>query len=373
MPSSPLQNILYINAKCSSSETFSYIVTSFFRNYLIAERGLAHNTIRSYSDVMQLLLEFAAARFHVDLQDLCLDQLDRDLIVEFLDYLEQTRGNQVCTRNHRLAVIKTFFHFLASRVPELMQLNAAVQAISEKETHRQPPPSLSVTELKAILAQPDTTRLLGARDHAMLQLFYNSGGRVQEIADLELAQLRDRPHPTVTLTGKGGKTRVIPIWPETLQTINHYLELRERTGIVSEHLFLSARGQPMTRFGIGRRVKKLAQQAAQTCPSLQDRNVTPHVFRHTTALHLLEAGNDIAVVRDWLGHADIKTASDYLEVSPRRKCQALENFPPPAGTEPPELPQWKQPKLMQFLSNLSRGVMLPKQRPIGANKSRQNV
>ena len=353
--------------------TFSYIVTSFFHKYLIAERGLAANTIRSYSDVMQLLLTFAGARFKVEREDLRLDHLDRDLIVDFLDDLEKTRGNEVSTRNQRLAAIKTFFHFLAASVPELMQLNATVQAISEKETHRQPPPSLSVTEVDAILAQPGTSHLLGARDRALVQRFYNSGGRVQELADLTLAQLRDDPHPTVALTGKGGKTRVLPIWPETLETINHYLDLRQRVGIVSEHLFLSVRDQPMTRFGIGRRVKKLAQQAAETCPSLRDRKVTPHVFRHTTALQLIEAGNDIGVVRDWLGHADIKTASGYLEVSLRRKREALAKFPLPAGAEPPELPQWKQPKLMEFLSNLSRGVMLPKRWPKRANQSRRTV
>ena len=163
---------------------------------------------------------------------------------------------------------------------------------------------------------------------------------------------------TVTLTGKGRKTRVIPLWSQTLEAINHYLTMRQRTGVKSDHLFLNVKARPMTRFGIGRRVEKLTREAAGACPSLRDRTVTPHVFRHTTALHLLEAGNDIAVVKDWLGHADIRTTSAYLEVSLKRKRDALEKLPPPSGGEPAEQPQWKQPKLMAFLARLSRGVML---------------
>ena len=339
--------------------TFSYIVTTFFTSYLARERGLATHTIASYRDAMRLLLDFASKRLGVQIENLRLDQLDRDLIVDFLDHLESTRGNAAATRNQRLAAIKTFFHFLAGQVPELLHLSATVQAIREKPVDRLPPPSLTVAEVNAILAVPDPDHWLGARDRAMAKLFHNSGARVQELADLKRADLRAEPCPTVELTGKGRKTRVIPLWPETMATIDHYLALRERAGIASDHLFVSRTGQPMTRFGIGRRVKVLAREAAVTCPSLCGRTVTPHVFRHTTALHLIEADNDIAVVKDWLGHADIKTASAYLEVSLRRKCDALKKVPPPAGGEPTEPPRWKQPKLMAFLSGLSRGVMLP--------------
>jgi len=339
--------------------TFSYIVTTFFTSYLARERGLATHTIASYSDAMRLLLDFAGKRFGVEIENLNLDQLDRELIVDFLDHLESTRGNGAATRNQRLAAIKTFFHFLAGQVPGLLHLSATVQAIREKPVDRLPPPSLTVAEVKAILAVPDTDHWLGARDRAMVQLFYNSGARVQELADLKCADLRAEPCPTVELTGKGRKTRVIPLWPETMAAIDRYLALRERAGIAADHLFVSRTGLPMTRFGIGRRVRGLAREAAETCPTLAGRAITPHVFRHTTALHHIEAGNDIGIVKDWLGHADLKTTNAYLEVSLARKCNALDKVPPPTGGEPPELPRWKQPKLMAFLSRLSRGVMLP--------------
>jgi len=343
---------------------FSHIVSAFFTTYLAAERGLARNTIVSYSQVMKLLLAFAAKRFGVAPEGLRLEQFDRDLIVGFLDDLENTRGNLPATRNQRLAAIKTFFHFLARNVPELLHLSTAIQAIREKATPRQPPPSLTDAEVKAILKRPDPDRLLGARDRALLQLLYNTGARVQEVADLNVDQIRSDTCPSVTLTGKGGKTRVIPLWPETLAAIRHYLTLRPRADVETARLFVNVKAQPMTRFGIGRRVRKLAQEAADACPSLRDRPpVTPHVFRHTTALHLVEADNDIAIVRDWLGHADIKTTSAYLQVSVQRKCRALDKLPPPAGTPPAEPARWKEPGLLAFLASLSRPVMLPTARP----------
>jgi len=339
--------------------TFSHIVSAFFTAYLSSERRLAANTIASYSDAMKLLILFAAERFGTEPEKLSVEKLDRELILAFLDHLEDVRGNSAATRNQRLAAIKSFFHFLARSVPELMHLSETVQAIREKNTDREPPPSLTHDEVKAILAVPDTGQVLGARDNALLHLLYNSGARVQEVADLDLAHVRFDAHPTVTLTGKGGKTRVIPLPTQTTEAISHYLELRQRAGVQSEHLFLNVKNQPITRFGIGRRVEKLATEAAAACPSLRDRTVTPHVFRHTTALHLIEAGNDIAVVRDWLGHADIKTTSAYLEVSIRRKRDALEKLAPPSDEKPAEQPQWKQPGLMALLSKLSRCVMLP--------------
>jgi len=339
--------------------TFSYIVTAFFTNYLAAERGLAVNTIVGYSYCMRLLINFACDRFGVEPEKLAINQLSRELIIEFLDYLETTRLNVESTRNQRLAAIKTFFHFLARNVPEMMHLNATVQAIQEKKVEQKPPSSMTMAEVNAILAVPDPDTLLGVRDRALLQLMYNSGARVQELADLTFADVRFQTPFTVTLTGKGRKTRVIPLWDKTVTMINHYIQRRQRSGVKSDHLFVNHRGNPLTRFGIERMVTKHARQAAPECPSLCGRAITPHVYRHTAALHLLEATNDMFIVKDWLGHADIRTTNRYLEVSVERKRAALEKFPPPDGDAPPEQPHWKQPELMAFLSRLSRGVMLP--------------
>jgi site-specific recombinase XerD len=199
----------------------------------------------------------------------------------------------------------------------------------------------------------DTNSLIGLRDKALIQLLYNTGARVQEIADLRISDLRFENPATVTLTGKGRKIRTLPLWEETVQHIQAYLQAREHAGIHSDHLFLNNKREPITRFGIGRRVKLHANTAAEKCSELKEMKITPHVFRHTTALHLIETGSDITIVKEWLGHADLKTTSQYIEVSVARKRDALEKLPPPGSGEPVEMPEWKEPGIMEFLTSLS--------------------
>jgi integrase/recombinase XerD len=338
--------------------TFSHLVTAFFQKYLASECGLAVNSIASYSDCIKLLITFACTRLAVQPEDLRVDQLTRELVIEFLDDLESSRQNGAATRNQRLAAIKTFFRFLAYNVPERMHLNETIQAIRQKKTDYTPPPSMTIKEVDSIAAVPDPSRLIGARDKALVKLLYNSGGRAQEVADLSICDIRFNAPATVTLTGKGGKTRVIPLWDDTLEAIRYYIEFREQSAIESAHLFLNVNGQPLTRFGIGRRVEDLALKAAEDCQSLCGRHITPHVYRHTIALHLLESDNDIVVVQEWLGHADLRTTSQYLEVSIERKRAALAKVPPPNSAAPVEAAQWKQPALMAYLTAISRGVML---------------
>lgn len=336
--------------------TFSYLVSTFFTSHLSAELGLSPNTVASYSDCMKLLVRYACQRLGSKPETIDLRSIKGELILDFLAALEKERGNRPATRNQRLAAIKTFFHFLSRNVPELMHQNERIQAIKLKKTDHRPPPSLSVEEVAAILAGPDPETLLGARDQALLQLLYNTGARVQELADIRVADLHVELPATVSVTGKGRKRRVIPLWQETVQLLSRYLEFRKQAGIESEHLFLNTQGEPMTRFGIGRRVALHAKAAVARCCTLKARKISPHTFRHTTALHLIEADNDITIVKDWLGHADIKTTSQYVEVSVERKRKALEKLPPPDGGLPPESPQWKQPALMEFLTRCSRKV-----------------
>lgn len=334
--------------------TFSYLVTTFFTAHLSAELGLSPNTVASYSDCMRLLINHLCERLKVDPEAIDIQMITPERVLGFLDCLQDERGNANTTRNQRLAAIKSFFHFLARSVPELMHANETIQAIKLKSTEQRPPPSLTVEEVEAILARPEPQTLPGARDKALLQVMYNTGARVQELADLTLPDLHLQAPATVTLTGKGRKTRVIPLWEETVEIINRYLQFRDQAGVHSECLFLSSRGGAMTRSAIARRVDSHARAAAVAAPSLQGRKITPHTFRHTTALHLIDAGNDIFVLKDWLGHAHIKTSSQYVEISVERKRKALEKVPPPGGGRPAEPPRWKQPALMEFLTRCSR-------------------
>lgn len=334
--------------------TFSELISRFFTSYLVDERALSSNTVATYSDCMRLLIQYACSRLNIQPEELSMDMINPDLILDFLDHLETDRDNSESTRNERLAAIKAFFHFLARTVPELMGVNERIQAIRRKAVEHKPPPSLTVQEIDALISTVQSTTLLGVRDKAILQLMYNTGARVQEIVELTISDLRLESPPMVTLTGKGRKQRSIPLWPQTVEMIRHYVRLREEAGVQSSRLFLNNKNQPITRHGIRRRIKKHAANAALPCPSLQGRNVTPHVLRHTTALHLIEADLDLPLVRDWLGHTDMKTTSQYVEVNIQRKRAALDKVPPPTDNTEPESPTWTQPQIMTFLYSLSR-------------------
>ena len=344
--------------------TFSFLVSTFFTSYLITEQGLSKNTLASYSDCMKLLIGYICIRLDIEPEAIDIKMIDYELILDFLNSLEKDRHNSPATRNQRLAAIKTFFHFLSRKLPDLMYQNERIQAIKFKTTDHRPPPSLTVEQVDAILAAPDPETLLGVRDRAIIQLLYNTGARVQELVDLDLSNVHFDSSPLITLTGKGKKTRVIPLWPETVDLLSDYLSARKQKGIESDHLFLNNKNNPITRFGIGRLLTKYVKVAAKQCPSLVGRQISPHTFRHTTALHLIESGNDIALVRDWLGHADVKTTMQYLEVSVERKRRALEKLPPPDNNMPPEKPKWKQPDIMTFLNELSNSAHYVAQNPI---------
>lgn len=334
--------------------SFSHLITIFFTKHLASERGLAENTIASYSDCMKLLINFACDQCGVGPEDLHMDMFTRELILAFLEHIETDRQNCEATRNQRLAAIKSFFSFLARTIPELMQLNSRIQAIRPKKTAHLPPPSLTREEINALIAAPDPDTLLGLRDRTLMQLLYNTGARVQELADLTVSDIRFETPAEITLTGKGQKRRIVPLWTETVQMIKTYLQQREQAGIHSEHLFLNNKGNPITRFGIGRRTQRHAEAAVTACPSLRKRRVTPHVFRHTTALHMAESGADIYEIRDFLGHANIATTNQYIEINIERKRAALEKVPPPTNATETEQPQWKTPALLDFLTRLSQ-------------------
>jgi len=333
--------------------TFSHQITRFFASYLANERGASKNTIAAYSDSLRLFIKHLCEKHRKQPEQLDMELFNPEEVLDFLDHLEHDRNNSGSTRNQRLAAIKSFLHFAVREDPESMLQNERIQAIRAKKTDHKPPPSLSVEQVRAILDSIDTTPLIGLRDKALIQLLYNTGARVQEIADLTLSDLRFDSPATATLTGKGRKTRTIPLWEETVQHIQAYLQAREHEGIHSAHLFLNNKREPITRFGIGRRVELHGNNASEKCPSLKGMKLTPHVFRHTTALHLIETGSDITVVKEWLGHADLKTTSQYIEVSVARKREALEKLPPPGSGERGVVPEWKAPGIIEFLLSLS--------------------
>ena len=207
--------------------------------------------------------------------------------------------------------------------------------------------TLDNAEVKEILGVVNPETLQGARDQALFVMLYNTGARVQELIDLDVSNLRMETPMQVLLTGKGRKQRIVPLYGETITAIQHYLKLR---------------GKRITRFGIDYIVSKYAKSAAKKCPSLVDKDVTPHTYRHTTALHMIQSGIDISVIKEWLGHADIKTTSLYIDIDIdiEMKRKALEAFPSPTvpRTGVPENLHWHDPSVLNFLKGLSRQAAL---------------
>ena len=342
--------------------TLGSLVVSFFRNYLANQKGCSQNTIASYSDCITLLLRYCCKLLAISSDKLSMEMISDQLILGFLDHLEQERGNVPKTRNQRLGAIKTFFRFLALQEPTLLLVCERVCAISAKKVEHTVVATLDDNEIRVILGETETATLLGARDQALLALLYNTGARAQELVDLNLSDLRLEAPFQVLLTGKGRKERVVPLYEEAVTAIKHYMDLRQKAGIKHDALVLNDRGNRITRFGIEYVVGKYVGRAARKCLTLPEKNVTPHTFRHTLALHLIQSGVNIVVVKELLGHADIRTTHQYLDIDIEMKRKALEACPPPyvLRNDQPRKPNWLDPPVMTFLKDLSRqtGVML---------------
>ena len=213
---------------------------------------------------------------------------------------------------------------------------------------------MTTEEVWSIINAPDTNTVNGSRDKALLMLLYNTGARVQEIVDLNIDNMNLNQLPQVLLTGKGKKQRIVPLWRETADTIQNYLDLRIKAGIEEKILFLNSKQLRIGRFGIDYIVKKYKNYAAVHSPSFLKKNISPHIFRHSVALHLIQSGVDIVTVKEWLGHADIKTTCMYLEINIEMKRKALEKCPPPAENNKENIPKWKDEKIMTFLLNMGK-------------------
>ena len=335
------------------THTIQSLIVSFFLNYLRDQSDCSANTMQSYCECIRMLIQFCCEREQVNADELNMESIDDKAILAFLDSLEKERGNLPQTRNQRLAAIKSFYRYLALQEPTLMDACKRICAIRAKKTQHKVIEALTEKEVEAILRAVPSETTWHQRDYALLLLMYNTGARVQELADLRIEDFKTDDCPQVKLKGKGRKERVNPLWEKTVTAINQWLKAREQAGITSEHLFVNSHRRKLSRFGIAHIVSKYVTLASATCSSLEKKNVTPHTFRHTTALHLIQSGVDITVVKDWLGHADIRTTSLYVEINVEMKRKALEKCPPP-GVMQDEPPLWHQPAVMELLNSIAK-------------------
>lgn len=302
-------------------------LSAFLREHLPRERGASQHTIASYAHCYRLLLTFAAERRKTRPSRLGIEDLDADLISAFLDHLEAERSNTARSRNARLAAIHSLFRFLEYRVPSCLEQARRINAIPMKRSIQPLVGYLTRAEMQALLAAPDPCMAAGLRDQAMLQLAFAAGLRVSELVGLRLEQFDDATMPSLHVVGKGRRERILPLWRDTARALRRWIAVRPTRG--DPQLFLNAAGRAMTRSGFEYILRKHAAVAAQVEPSIAAKRVTPHVLRHSCAMHTLQATGDVRRVSLWLGHASVQTTEMYLRADPTEKLEALTAMGPP--------------------------------------------
>jgi len=303
-------------------------VQEFFQDYLAAQRGLSANTVMAYRDALKLLLSFVCQRLSKPATKLELQSLQADIVLAFLDDLEKSRHNGTITRNHRLAALRTFFRYLAAEDPLHAGQYQRIVAIPLKRQPQSELVYLDVSEFKAVLDAIDRNRAAGRRDFALLSFLYNTGARVQEVCDLRVKDVRLAAPPLATLTGKGNKTRFVPLWSETATLLLAHIRERAINDQPDAWFFVNARGNQLSRFGVRHILRTRVEAAIARCPSLRGKPISPHTIRHTTAMHLLQSGVDLAVIKSWLGHVNFATTQEYVEIDLEMKRKALSTCQP---------------------------------------------
>lgn len=307
---------------------FSLLLTTFFSKYLPGQRNLSMNTIDSYRTSFVLLLDYYSSTFDIKPDRLQMKDFSQERVFSFLDWIEEERNCCVSTRNQRLAAVKSFFTYVSTKSPENLMLCQQIAAIPQKRTSQKPLLYFSPEGTEKLLSMPDISTWIGRRDHAILVLTYDSAARVQELIDIKEEDIRTELPATVTLFGKGRKTRTTPLSSTTAMIINSFLSEKKHRFDSNQDslLFVNSRGGKFTRVGIAgildKYVKKMKDSGfSEFVPG----PVSPHSLRHGKAVHLLRSGVPLIYIRDFLGHSSVTTTEIYATIDSEQKRMAIEN------------------------------------------------
>jgi len=334
--------------KPTTAPSFALLVQRFFTEHLTHHRAVSPRTVAAYGDTFRLLLRFAERHTGKSPTSLKLVDLDAELVLAFLDHLESERKNGARSRNARLAALRSFFKYAAHHDLSALGIIEQALAVPMKRFDRPMLGFLTRQETQAILDAPDTATWAGQRDHALFTMFYNTGARVSEIIDLAVENLILDTSPAIHLTGKGRKQRTVPLWRSTVTVMRAWTRRMGKTAD-SAPLFPNRSGGAMSRSNVTQRLALAVAKAAEQHPKLLTRSISPHTFRHTTAMHLLQSGVDMSVIALWLGHESPSTTHMYLEADLAMKERALGRLQPPNQSAT----RYKPPdQLMQFLQGI---------------------
>ena len=332
---------------------FSYHLSNYLSKYLARVSGLSSNTILSYRDTFTALINFYEASLGIKAEKLTLEKFNAEHVIKFLDWLEQERGNTVSTRNNRLAAIHAFAKYVERRSPEKMCAMQEILAVPIKKSKTGSPKYLSVEALQILLSLPNKMTKIGRRDCVLLSLLYDSGARVQELCDIVVSDVRLETPSSIRLTGKGSKTRIVPIMAPMSAILRQYLIEYGLANPVLGHrpLFPNHCGNKLTRKGVSYILDKYFHSAKAARPDFYPDALSPHCLRHSKSMHLLQSGVNLIYIRDILGHADIKTTEVYARIDTEMKRKALESVS--KNAVPEALPMWHSNKgLLEWLKSL---------------------
>jgi site-specific recombinase XerD len=325
------------------------LLHSFFHEWLVEQRNASHRTVLAYRDAWRLFLRFVARRRNKPVAALGLEHLTSAEVLAFLQHIEKERRGSVNTRNCRLAAVRSFFSFVAEHEPLAAKHCAEVLRVPFKRATRRATRYLDSAEVSAILSQPDRSTVEGQRDHTLMSLLYNTGARIQEALDLRPQDVHFQSPAHVRIMGKGRKERISPIWTETADLMTALMQRQPRNP--DEPIFVNRYRSPLTASGFRFRLRQYVKTAETIVPTLSRKHVTPHIFRHSTAVHLVAAGVDVTVIRSWLGHAHLDTTNHYAQANLETKRKALEQVDP--KLRPGKPPRWKRDAdLLAWLDSL---------------------
>ncbi len=306
---------------------FAKHLSDFLTKYLPAERGASGNTIKSYKDTFILFLVFCRDCKAIGANRLTLEKITKELVIDFLEWIEKERNCSAATRNVRLAALHSFFRYLQYTTPQSLLEWQRILAIPVKKTHKTGIKYLQIDAIKAILAEPDQSTCSGRRDLALLSLLYDSAARVQELIDLTPAMIRLDEPCTVKLIGKGGKARIVPMMPAQVELLKKYMSEQQLLEPYANQypLFSNSRKEKLTRAGVNYILNKYVRQVRPKHPSLIPEKLSCHTFRHSKSMHLLQAGVNLVYIRDILGHTSVQVTEIYARTDSKQKREAIEN------------------------------------------------
>lgn len=312
-----------------TTKSLGILLQDYFCRRLVQQCQVSHQTVTSYRDAFRLLLRFGEHKLCKPVHQIALIDLDAPLVLSFLEHLEVERSNSIRSRNARLAAIKSFLHYAGLQEPNALSTIQKVLAIPMKRFEQPVLNYLSLKEVEIILEAPEPNTWSGRRDRTLLTTLYNTGARVSEIVQINCMDIGNDQCRELTLHGKGRKQRTVPLWKRTGRIIREWLPQIDRHP--QSPLFPNRFGKPMTRAGVEKQLDVAVAKARQRCPSLISKRVSPHIIRHTTAMHLLQAGVDLSVIALWLGHEGIATTHHYMQADIEMKRRALEKMVEPKG------------------------------------------